>query len=85
MGRLVELTGLIRRRSLERKVRSASRHSIANITNCTAMGLFKPDFFRSLALGFAAGAVLVFGALDISGAGDVAGELVPSASAAATQ
>lgn len=46
------------------------------------MGLFKPDFFRSLALGFAAGAVLVLGTLGIGGIGDVANEVVPRASAA---
>lgn len=49
------------------------------------MGLFTPDFFRSLAFGFAAGAALVFGVLDSGSTGDVAHGVIPSASAAAPQ
>jgi hypothetical protein len=50
------------------------------------MGLIKADFFRFFAFGFAAGAVLVFTALD---GGDVGNEIargvVPAAQAASTR
>jgi len=46
------------------------------------MGLFKPDLFRSLALGFVAGAVLVFSALGINPSEDLAQGVAPPAEAA---
>ena len=45
------------------------------------MGLFKPDFYRSFAIGFALGAVAVFAMLGDSGQG-IASGVVPSAVAA---
>lgn len=49
------------------------------------MGLFKADFFRFFAFGFAAGAVLVFAALDSHVASDLASGVVPVAEAAQTR
>ena len=49
------------------------------------MGLFKPDLFRSLAIGFALGAVIVFAALGIDPSQDLARGVAPAAEAAATQ
>jgi hypothetical protein len=46
------------------------------------MGLFKADFFRFFALGFAAGAVLVFTALDSQVGSNLAHGVVPVAEAA---
>ena len=47
------------------------------------MGLFKTDFFRFFAVGFAAGAVLVFGAFDYGDLGSsIADQVLPAASAA---
>lgn len=48
------------------------------------MGLFKADFYRMFALGFAGGALIVFGAMNTSqpGLGD---SLVPAAQAAQSQ
>ena len=46
------------------------------------MGLFKPDFFRSFGIGFALGAVAVFGTVGISSSGIGAGGVVPAAIAA---
>lgn len=46
------------------------------------MGLFKPDFYRFLALGFAAGAVLVFLTLGGGANGPAAHDIVPRAVAA---
>jgi hypothetical protein len=46
------------------------------------MGLFKPDFYRSFAIGFALGAVAVFTSLNGSSGSVFAGGLVPSAIAA---
>jgi len=49
------------------------------------MGLFKADFFRFFALGFAAGAVLMFVTVDRESGSRLAGEVVPAASAATPQ
>lgn len=46
------------------------------------MGLFKADFFRFFAVGFAVGAVLVFTTLDSHVASDLANGVVPVAEAA---
>ena len=46
------------------------------------MNLFKSDFYRYLALGFGAGALMVLGTFGISGSDDLAGGVVPSAVAA---
>jgi hypothetical protein len=46
------------------------------------MGLFKADFFRFFALGFAAGAVLVFTTLDSHVGSNLAQGVVPTAEAA---
>ena len=47
------------------------------------MGLFKADFFRSLAIGFALGAVMVFTIL--SSQGSMSGAVVPQAIAATSE
>ena len=49
------------------------------------MGLFKSDLFRSLALGFALGAVIVFSALGINPSSKLANGVAPSAEAAAAR
>lgn len=49
------------------------------------MGLFKPDLFRSLALGFLAGAVIVFSVLGIDPSQDLAQGVAPPAEAAASK
>lgn len=46
------------------------------------MRVFKADFCRFFAIGFAAGALLVLGMTGIGGAGDVARGVVPNAIAA---
>jgi hypothetical protein len=46
------------------------------------MGLFTPDLFRSLAIGFALGAVVVFATLGGSAGSDLAKGVVPTAIAA---
>jgi hypothetical protein len=46
------------------------------------MGLFKADFYRFFAIGFAAGAMLVLATIGIRGVGEVASSVVPSAVAA---
>jgi hypothetical protein len=46
------------------------------------MGLFKPDFFRSFAIGFALGAVLVFTQMGDGANGGIADSVVPTAVAA---
>ena len=45
------------------------------------MGLFKADFYRFFALGFAGGALLVFGAMGIGSGGDLGNNIVPPAQA----
>lgn len=49
------------------------------------MGLFKADFYRSLAIGFAVGAVIVFASLGINPGQDIANGVVPAAEAAAAR
>ena len=49
------------------------------------MGLFKADLFRSLAIGFALGAVIVFSALGINPGQNLANGVAPSAVAAAAR
>lgn len=49
------------------------------------MGLFKPDLFRSLAIGFAVGAVIVVAALGINPGSNLANGVAPPAEAAAAQ
>ena len=46
------------------------------------MGLFKPDFYRSFAIGFALGAVVVFTTLGGGTGGNIANGVVPAAVAA---
>ncbi len=46
------------------------------------MGLFKPDFYRSFAIGFALGAVLVFTQMGSGASGGIADSVVPAAVAA---
>lgn len=46
------------------------------------MGLFKPDFYRFFALGFTAGAVLVFSTLGVEMGDNIAQSVVPAAEAA---
>lgn len=45
------------------------------------MGLFKADFFRFFALGFAGGALLVFGAMGLGGDSELGNKIVPPAQA----
>lgn len=49
------------------------------------MGLFKPDLYRSLAIGFALGAVIVFSALGIDAGSNLAHGVAPPAEAASAQ
>ena len=49
------------------------------------MGLFKSDLVRSLAIGFALGAVLVFSALGIDPSRNLANGVAPPAEAAAAR
>lgn len=46
------------------------------------MGLFKPDFFRSFAIGFALGAVVVFGTVSGNSGNVFTGGVVTAAVAA---
>jgi hypothetical protein len=46
------------------------------------MGLFKADFYRFFALGFAGGALLVFGVIDLDQRPSLADSVVPAAEAA---
>lgn len=79
------LTG--RRYSLDGKAnRAKGRHAIF-VNHWIAepiMGLFKADFYRFFALGFAGGALLVFGAMGI-GNHALTESLVPPAQAASLQ
>lgn len=60
---------------------------IANLTGIAtqAMGLFKPDFYRFFALGFAGGALLVFGVMGLGNHTSLADNIVPPAQAETTQ
>ena len=49
------------------------------------MGLFKPDLYRSLAIGFALGAVIVFSVLGINPSQNLANGVAPPAEAAAAR
>lgn len=49
------------------------------------MGLFKADFYRFFALGFAGGALLVLGATGIGNRTTLAGNIVPPAQARTTR
>ena len=49
------------------------------------LGLFKPDLYRSLAIGFLVGAVIVFSVLGIDPSEDLAQGVAPPAEAAAAQ
>ena len=46
------------------------------------MGLFKADFYRFFALGFAGGALLVFGAVGLEHRHSLSDSIVPPAQAA---
>ncbi len=49
------------------------------------MGLFKPDLYRSLALGFAVGAGIVMATLGIDAGSNLANGVAPPVEAATTQ
>jgi hypothetical protein len=49
------------------------------------MGLFKPDFYRSFAIGFALGAVVVFGSMGLNGSGPFTGAVAPTSNAATAE
>ena len=49
------------------------------------MGLFKPDFFRSLAVGFAVGAVIVFSTIGSDAGSSLANGVAPRVEARAAQ
>lgn len=46
------------------------------------MGLFKPDLYRSFAIGFVAGAVILGAAMSIGADSSIADRVIPPASAA---
>lgn len=46
------------------------------------MGLFKPDLYRSFAIGFVLGAALLAGAMNVKSDAPIAGQVIPSANAA---
>ncbi|WP_202408351.1 hypothetical protein [Novosphingobium silvae] len=46
------------------------------------MGIFKPDFYRFFALGFAGGSLLVLGAMGIGQISPLANDIAPSVQAA---
>ena len=46
------------------------------------MGLFKPDLYRSFAIGFVAGAAIFAGAMSLKNENSIAERVIPSASAA---
>ena len=54
-------------------------------TSDTTMRLFKDDFYRFLAFGFGAGALLVLATIGIGGSSGMNGGVVPSAVAASTR
>ncbi len=70
-------------RSLDVKTISAIGR-INGLTNTIdePMGLFKADLYRSFAIGFALGAVLVFGSLGINVGGGIVNSVAPVAVAA---
>jgi hypothetical protein len=49
------------------------------------MGLFKPDFYRAFAIGFAVGAVALFTSLEDGQRSEFAARVVPQAVAASIQ
>ncbi len=49
------------------------------------MGLFKPDLYRSLALGFAVGAAIVFATIGTDAGSNLANGVAPPVEAATTQ
>jgi hypothetical protein len=49
------------------------------------MGLFKPDFYRMFAIGFAAGAIFVASTMDLSVGDRIASGVVPVAEAQAAR
>ena len=49
------------------------------------MGLFKADFYRFFAIGFAGGALLVLGTMGLNHAPSLSGSVVPPAEAATAQ
>ena len=49
------------------------------------MGLFKADFYRSLAVGFALGAGIVFAVLGIDPGQNIANNMAPPAQAAVSR
>ncbi|MFD2580437.1 hypothetical protein ACFSTD_21350 [Novosphingobium colocasiae] len=64
-------------------IRGRARHSLHR--HSTIMGLFKADFYRFFALGFAGGALLVFGVMAGEHAKPMADNLIPPAQAATTR
>ena len=49
------------------------------------MGLFKPDLYRSFAIGFAVGAVIVLASLGVNFGSDIANGVAPAAEAASAR
>ncbi|GGB88937.1 hypothetical protein GCM10011494_04050 [Novosphingobium endophyticum] len=49
------------------------------------MGLFKADFYRFFALGFAGGALLILGTMGLDHGGSLSDNIVPPAEAAPTR
>lgn len=74
--------------SLDRKpFRAKGRHPFRTptektIRKQTVMRIFKADFYRYFAFGFAGGALLVLGAMGIGQVSPLSNDLVPSAQAA---
>ena len=46
------------------------------------MGLFKPDLYRSFAIGFAVGAAILGGVMSMNNESSISNRVIPSASAA---
>ena len=55
----------------------------ANFYRIKAMGLFKPDFYRSFAIGFALGAVVVFATVGSTGSMFTGSVVTPAIAATA--
>lgn len=81
---LVAAPGEIRRYSLDGKdfYPKWARSQTDQRAPLYAMGLFKADFYRFFALGFAGGALLVFGAMDLEQKHPLSDSIVPPAQAA---
>lgn len=58
------------------------QHKSFQQSTCTPMGIFKPDFYRSFAIGFALGAAVLLGVKGFTGGFSLANQVIPTAEAA---